>query len=106
MICTQVPVVGSQRRMVLSHPELASLPPSGLHSTPYTLQRWPRNTLGGLALATSQIVTMLSAPPLASRAPSGLQATSTTQAAYPSSARTHRPRSTSHSRSVPSSLPL
>src|SRR2546421_5770309 len=46
MIWIQEPEVGSQSRMALSHPELASRLPSGLHPTPDTLQRWPRNTLG------------------------------------------------------------
>src|SRR2546422_6355466 len=59
--------------MALSHPELASRLPSGLHATPYTFQRWPPNTLGSVAPATSQRVTRVSAPALASRVPSGLQ---------------------------------
>ena len=70
-IWTQVPVAGSQSRMALSHPELASLLPSGLHSTPYTSQRWPRKSLSGASLATSQRVTTVSMPPLASLVPSG-----------------------------------
>src|SRR6266480_7728915 len=76
MIWIQEPEVGSQSRMALSHPELASRLPSGLHPTPDTLQRWPRNTLGSVPPplpATSQRVTRVSAPALASRVPSGLQ---------------------------------
>src|SRR2546423_1810017 len=64
MIWRQEPEVGSQSRMALSHPELASRLPSGLHPTPDTLQRWPRNTLGSVPPplpATSQRVTRESA---------------------------------------------
>src|SRR5207245_6406352 len=64
-IWTQVPVAGSQSRIALSHPELASLLPSGLHSTPDTVQRWPRDNLSGAPLAVSQRLTTVSAPQLA-----------------------------------------
>src|SRR5437588_7848916 len=88
-IWTQVPVAGSQSRTALSHPLLASLLPSGLHPTPDTVQRWPRNILSGAPLATSQRVTTVSEPALASweprpgddEGPSGLQATSEREAA-------------------------
>src|SRR2546421_6141789 len=75
-IWTQVPVVGSHNRIALSHPELASRLPSGRHATPYTTQRWPRNTLDSFLPplpATFQRLTTVSAPALASRVPFGLQ---------------------------------
>jgi hypothetical protein len=69
-------VAGFQSRIVLSHPTLARSCPSGLHTIPDTIQRWPRNALGNLSAATSQSVTSISVPTLANRFPSGLHATS------------------------------
>src|SRR6266699_1638904 len=72
-LSTQAPDVGSHIQMVLSHPLLASSLPLGLHPTPETTPRCPRNTRGGLAPVISQTVTSASEPPLASWVPSGLQ---------------------------------
>src|SRR5439155_11724205 len=71
-ISTQVPVTGSHSRVALSHPELASRLPSGLHPKPYTVKRWPPNTLSGVLLFTSQMVTTVSEPAPAISVPSGL----------------------------------
>jgi len=75
-VCTQSPVVASHSRTALSHPLLARNLPSGLHATPFTIQLWPRSTLGGAWSATSQMVTSRSEPALASCALLGRQATS------------------------------
>src|SRR5205085_70141 len=64
--CTSAPVVVSHTRTALSHPLVARNFPSGLHATPYTVQRWPRSTLGGFLPAPSQMVGSRSEPALAS----------------------------------------
>src|SRR6266487_2638281 len=57
-------------------PPLASLLPSGLHTTLATMPRCPCSRWSSVPSVTSQTVTSLSEPALASLLPSGLQATS------------------------------
>src|SRR5207302_81733 len=50
-------------------PEALHQPAGGLHATPYTVQLWPRSTLGGVLPAPSQMVSSRSEPALASWEP-------------------------------------
>src|SRR5438128_2579557 len=83
---TRVPLCASHTSSsplsLLPEPEARRLP-SGLHPTPDTSQRWPRNILGSVPPplpATFQRLTTVSAPALAISVPSGLQSRSKRQA--------------------------
>ena len=74
----------SQSRTVASLDAEASVLPSGLKATQFTLLVWPVRMARVVFVATSQSRAVWSSPAVASHRPSGLKATERTRPVWPS----------------------